>query len=345
MKRVILLMAMGVFTIIYSYSKPLFPDSETAKSEVELGVEGIHRLCPTGIWDHWTFRDIIFDRESNTVLLVIQLNSWSERKEEKSKQLTVEDAHKQAEWIVANLKEGYEELIKNPSISCDGDFMLYLTLGTLFKQMEKDGTNLRIMLLKPNYANQVFGDMPLELSSGQLSEPTISAMQLNDYLTRFQTLSSLLRAETKDNSVSEMLNKAERSDIVDTYKLIIELNNSLSNIYDANINKALLERAENMSEPLRKHQREVEPLISKVKNYKFVMFDLGDLLSEIKEYELTEDAETAARNLAQEYDVKRVLDYNFTNEILIKFISGELTEDEKHALYEACPNAFPIFKP
>lgn len=177
------------------------------------------------------------------------------------------------------------------------------------------------------------------------SEPTISAMQLNDYLTRFQTLSSLLRAETKDNSVSEMLNKAERSDIVDTYKLIIELNNSLSNIYDANINKALLERAENMSEPLRKHQREVEPLISKVKNYKFVMFDLGDLLSEIKEYELTEDAETAARNLAQEYDVKRVLDYNFTNEILIKFISGELTEDEKHALYEACPSAFPIFKP
>lgn len=177
------------------------------------------------------------------------------------------------------------------------------------------------------------------------SVPTISAAQLNDYLNKFQTLSSLLRTEAKDNSVSAMLSKAEKSDIVDAYKLIIELNNSLSTIYDANINKALLERAENMSEPLRKHQREVDPLISKVKNYKFVMFELGDLLSEIKDYELTEDAETAARNLAQEYDVKRVLDYNFTNEILIKFISGELTEDEKHALYEACPSAFPIFKP
>lgn len=177
------------------------------------------------------------------------------------------------------------------------------------------------------------------------STPTISTVQLKDYLNKFQTLSSLLRADAKDNSVSEMLNKAEKSDIVDTYKLIIELNNSFSGIYDANLNKALLNRTETMNQPLLKHQREVEPLISKVKNYKFVMFDLGDLLSELKDYELIEDAESAARNLAQEYDVNRVLDYNYTNEILIKFISGELIENEKHALYEACPSAFPYFKP
>ncbi len=159
-----------LMSFVIADAKPLFPDSDTAKSEVELGVEGIQRLCPTGMWDHWTFRDIMFDRESNTVLMIIQLNSWNERKEEKSKQVTADDAQKQAEWIVANFKEGYEELIKNPSIRCDGDFMLYLTLGTLFKQMEKDGTNLRIMLLKPDYANQVFGDMPLELSSAQLEK-------------------------------------------------------------------------------------------------------------------------------------------------------------------------------
>lgn len=169
MKRLILIMVMVVFTLIHSYSKPLFPDSETAKSEVELGVEGIHRLCPTGLWDHWTFRDIMFDRESNTVLLVIQLNNWEEQNDEKAKQASEAEVQKQAEWIVANFKEGYEELNKNPSIRCDGDFMLYLTLGTLFKQMEKDGTNLRIMLLKPDYANQVFGDIPLTLTSEQLA--------------------------------------------------------------------------------------------------------------------------------------------------------------------------------
>lgn len=161
---------MSIMMASHAFSKPLFPDSDTAKSEVELGVQGIQRLCPTGMWDHWTFRDIMFDRESNTVLLVIQLNSWRDRNEEKAKQATAEEVQKQAEWIVANFKEGYEELIKNPSIHCDGDFMLYLTLGTLFKQMEKDGTNLRIMLLKPDYANQVFGDIPLELSTEQLKK-------------------------------------------------------------------------------------------------------------------------------------------------------------------------------
>lgn len=158
------------FAIFTTKAKTVFPDSETAKSDVELGVEGIQRLCPTGMWDHWTFRDIMFDRESNTVLLVIQLNSWRAENEEKAKQATEAEVKKQAEWIVANFKEGYEELIKNPSIQCDGDFMLYLTLGTLFKQMEKDSTNLRIMLLKPDYANQVFGDMSLELSSELLKE-------------------------------------------------------------------------------------------------------------------------------------------------------------------------------
>lgn len=169
MKKGILILVMVISTIVPSYSKPLFPDSETAKSEVELGVEGIQRLCPTGMWDHWTFRDIMFDRESNTVLLVIQLNSWRERNENKATQATETEVQKQAKWIVSNFKAGYEELIKNPQIMCDGDFMLYLTLGTLFKQMEKDGSNLRIMLLKPDYTNQVYGDLPLELSSEQLN--------------------------------------------------------------------------------------------------------------------------------------------------------------------------------
>lgn len=168
MKRNFSLWLVLLLAVVGVSAKPLFPDSETAKSEVELGVEGIQRLCPTGMWNHWTFRDIMFDREANTVLLVIQLNSWSDRKEDKSKQVTAEEALKQTEWIVSNFKGGYEELIKDPSIRCDGDFMLYLTLGTLFKQMEQDDTNLRIMLLKPDYANQVFGDMQLELSSEQL---------------------------------------------------------------------------------------------------------------------------------------------------------------------------------
>lgn len=166
MRKILMLMAMAFACVSNAYSKPLFPDSETAKSEVELGVEMIQRLCPTGMWDCWTFRDIVYDDDSKTVLFVVQLKSWRDKTSQK--EITEEDVLKKAQWIIANFKEGYEELIKNPSISCDGDFMLYLSLGTLLKQMEKDNVNLRIMLLKPDYLNQAFGDKPMILTSEQL---------------------------------------------------------------------------------------------------------------------------------------------------------------------------------
>ena len=51
---------------------------------------------------------------------------------------------------------------------CDGDFMLYLSLGTLLKQMEKDGATLRIALLKPDYENLAIKDIPLTLTSAEL---------------------------------------------------------------------------------------------------------------------------------------------------------------------------------
>ena len=150
-----------------THAKTIFPDSETAANEVELGVEGISRLCPTGLWDHWTFRDIMYDNESNTVVFVIQLASWNERRNG-GKKLTEEDAKRQTEWIVQNIMEGYTGLTISPQIMCDGDFMLYLSLGTLLKQMEKESTTLRIMLIKPDYTNQVMGDIPLSLTPAEL---------------------------------------------------------------------------------------------------------------------------------------------------------------------------------
>lgn len=160
-----------IFTLFLFYcsvctATTLFPNSRTATNDVELGVEGVARLCPTGMWDHWTFRDIVYDKESNTVMFVIQLNSWNEERNGKS--MTTEEAKKPTEWIVENIMEGYNELIKTPRIMCDGDFMLYLSLGTLLKQMEKDDTTLRIALLKPDYENLAIKDIPLTLTSSEL---------------------------------------------------------------------------------------------------------------------------------------------------------------------------------
>ena len=158
-----------IFLVLWSTlasATTIYPDSRTATNEVELGVEGIARLCPTGMWDHWTFRDIVYDKECNTVVFVIQLNSWDEKRS--SKGITAEEAKKQTEWIVENIMEGYNELKKSPRIMCDGDFMLYLSLGTLLKQMEKDGATLRIALLKPDYENLAIKDIPLTLTSAEL---------------------------------------------------------------------------------------------------------------------------------------------------------------------------------
>lgn len=145
----------------------IFPDSRTATNDVELGVEGIARLCPTEMWDHWTFRDIVYDKECDTVVFVIQLNSWNEKRS--GKRITAEEAKKQTEWIVKNIMEGYNELKKSPRIMCDGDFMLYLSLGTLLTQMGKDGVTLRIALLKPDYENLAIKDIPLSLTSSELN--------------------------------------------------------------------------------------------------------------------------------------------------------------------------------
>lgn len=149
-----------------SHAKTLFPDSETAKNDVELGVEGIVRLCPTGLWVHWIFRDIMYDRESNTVVFVIQLHRWNERRDDK--EFTEDEALKEAEWIVENIMKGYNALKESPRIMLDGDFMLYLSLGTLLNQMEKDGAALRIALLKPDYVNIVAKNTPMMLSPEEL---------------------------------------------------------------------------------------------------------------------------------------------------------------------------------
>lgn len=144
----------------------LFPDSKTASNNIELGVEGVSRLCPTGMWDHWTFRDIVYDKENNTVVFLVQLNNWDAERDDKK--ITEADAKKQTEWIVENIMKGYDGLIKSPQIMCDGDFMLYLSLGTLLKQMEHDGATLRIALLKPDYENLAIRDIPMKLTTTEL---------------------------------------------------------------------------------------------------------------------------------------------------------------------------------
>lgn len=161
--RILSCLILATLACMVSSANTLFPDSQTATNDVELGVDGIKRICPTFMWDSWIFRDIVYDKGNDAVVFVIQLSSWNESQDEK--EITEKDAKKQVMWIVKNIMEGYNELKQTPHIMCDGDFMLYLSLGTLLNQMNEDGAALRINLLKPDGETIL---IPMSLTGSEL---------------------------------------------------------------------------------------------------------------------------------------------------------------------------------
>lgn len=166
MKKYIAIFVLVVASILQVSAMTRLKEPNSMTSEVEYGVESIQRICPTVMWDSWTFRNIMFDKESKTVLMIIQLKNWREK--ENPQETTPEDIQKESEWIVANFKEAYQDLIKSTETLCDGDWMLYLSVGQLLKTMVEEDVNLRIMLLKPDYMNQVSAEIPYELSAEQV---------------------------------------------------------------------------------------------------------------------------------------------------------------------------------
>lgn len=168
MKTTILAITLCLCCVFQISAASRIEEPNSSTSEVEYGVKCLQRICPTVMWDSWTFRDVICDNDTKTVMFIVQLKSWHEK--DAVKEITKEDALKETEWIVSNFKAGYQELTVSSQIMCDGDWMLYLSVGQLLKKMEKDGYSLRIMLLKPDYLNQACGDIPLELTSEQLKK-------------------------------------------------------------------------------------------------------------------------------------------------------------------------------
>lgn len=166
MKKWVAVFILVVASILQVSAMTKLREPNSSTLEVEYAVEGIQRICPTVMWDSWTFRNIIYDKESKTVLMIIQLKNWREK--DNPQETTPEDIQKESEWIVANFKEAYQDLITSSEIFCDGDWMLYLSVGQLLKTMVKEDATLRIMLLKPDYMNQVSSEIPFELSAEQV---------------------------------------------------------------------------------------------------------------------------------------------------------------------------------
>ena len=132
-------------------------NGDKAVSEIDYAVKQISRICPTYMWDSWRFRDIMYEKESNTVYFIIQLRKWKDDNES----ITPEKMKEQTRWIVENFKEGYESVLSDKSIYCDGDFMLYLSVGTLLHKLETVDAKLQIVLLKPDYECIIQKDIPM----------------------------------------------------------------------------------------------------------------------------------------------------------------------------------------
>lgn len=142
------------------------PESKTAVNQIDYGVQSISRLLPSGLWDSWTFRDIFYNADTNTVYWVIQWN----RRIKNNEQPSADEIQKTTRFIVENVMKGYDDVIKNSTIVGDGDYMLYLALGILLKKMEQDKTSLEIILLKRNDECLVNKGEPMKLDYTQLKE-------------------------------------------------------------------------------------------------------------------------------------------------------------------------------
>ncbi len=134
-------------------------NDKRAISEIEYAVKQISRICPTYMWDSWKFRDIMYEKESNTVYFVIQLKTKTWKNVNES--ITLEKMKEQTCWIVENFKEAYESLISGNSLYCDGDFMLYLSVGTLLHKLAMTDVDLQILLLKPDQECLIQKDIPM----------------------------------------------------------------------------------------------------------------------------------------------------------------------------------------
>lgn len=129
------------------------------KSDIEYAINQINRICPTYIWDSWTFKEISYDGKNNTVVFVIQFESFSEDKEHQIK----EKGRESAEGVIENFKEAYSNITSNHVIVGDGDIMLYLSIGNLLHQMAKTNTSLNIVFMKPD-CESIIGEIPLKLN-------------------------------------------------------------------------------------------------------------------------------------------------------------------------------------
>lgn len=176
-------------------------------------------------------------------------------------------------------------------------------------------------------------------------EKSQSAIDVVEFVSDFNTLYDFwtYNKETFTKTYND-----PNDETVKTYSFIIDVYYCLDTIYNAETNKELKNRLSEIKPPIEKHRKEYETLISQLNDYRLAMFELGRLFAAYDKYKSdksNEHKKISLKKLANNEEVAdEIIEIPYISKGARRYLSGKMEDNEKRLLYEACPNAFPMFK-
>lgn len=219
-------------------------------------------------------------------------------------------------------------------------------IGVVLSYLQEQDKNLDAKLLKANTDNQKCKTRVENFKNRKIQSAQDDEFNIEEYLMEFPSLGYLLRDKEE---VIEKISPLKNNEYATSYLLIIEMDNSLDKVYNDETNSKLLKQAEKGVKLIDGHSDDFNILLSKVKDFRFGMYELGRLFEVIDET----GYQGSAANLAQKEDVPEdVLKIPFINKTLNNYIkykkSGNnsrfMSKKDREALYNALPDAFPMLK-
>lgn len=163
---------------------------------------------------------------------------------------------------------------------------------------------------------------------------------IGDILSDYESLEEVY----KDSKKLWNILSTNGNDMAKTYRLVIDMQESLTKVYDEKTNSELIDRAERYNEVLDKHNDEFKKLVEKINDYNFYMFELARLFTAAEE----DGFQKSAKELAKREDAEYLMDVEYTRIVLQEFIesgkNGENLKDQTvWELQNGCPDAFSDF--
>lgn len=219
-------------------------------------------------------------------------------------------------------------------------------IGVVLSYLQEHDKNLDAELLKENAVNQKCKERVENFKNRKIQSVQDGEFNIEEYLMEFPSLGYLLRDKEE---VTEKLSSHNNNEYAISYLLIIEMDNSLDNVYDEETNSNFLKQAERGLKLIDGHSEDFNILLSKVKDFRFGMYELGRLFEVIDETGYQGNSNALAKREDVPEDVLKIPFINRTLNNYIKYKKSGMnprymSRDERKALYNALPDAFPMLK-